>query len=109
MLFRPNPAKARSDYLCLIMNSELVKRQYRSKLLGSTVPHLNVRDAKELEIPVPTLQVQTAIATEADRIMSILNAAEKSIEANLKHSSSLRSSILDAAFTGNLHRRSPHE
>lgn len=102
MLFRPNTAKARSDYLCLVMNSELVKRQYRSKLLGSTVPHLNVRDAKELEVPVPTLQVQTAIAMEADRITSILNAAEKSIEANLQHSSSLRSSILDAAFSGNL-------
>jgi type I restriction enzyme, S subunit len=102
MLFRPDPSTVDSDYMCLVVNSEIVKRQYRSMLLGTTVPHLNVRDAKALRIPLPSLQVQRAIATEADRIGSVLSAVETAVELNETLSSSLRSSILTAAFSGKL-------
>jgi len=102
MLFRPDRDAVDSDFMCLVANSEIVKRQYRSKLLGTTVPHLNVRDAKALRIPLPSLQVQRAIVAEADRIGSVLSAVEAAVELNETLSSSLRSSILATAFSGKL-------
>lgn len=102
MLFRPDPSIVDSYYMCLVVNSEIVKRQYRSMLFGTTVPHLNVRDAKALRIPLPSLPVQRAIAAEADRIGSVLSVVETAVELNETLSSSLRSSILAAAFSGKL-------
>jgi len=109
MLFRPDLQKVNSDYLCLVVNSEIVKRQYRPRLLGTTVAHLNVRDAKALRIPLPPLRVQETIATKADRVLSILDAFESALELNLMRSSSLRSSILAAAFSGKLVPQDPTE
>jgi type I restriction enzyme, S subunit len=102
MLFRPDPEVVDSDYMCLVVNSEIVKRQYRPMLLGTTVPHLNVRDARALRIPLPALPVQRAIAAEADRIGSVLSVIETAVESNAALSSSLRSSILTSAFSGKL-------
>jgi type I restriction enzyme, S subunit len=102
MLFRPDQDKADSDYLCFIINSQVVKRQYRTLLLGTTVPHINVRDAKALRIPLPELAVQRAVVAEADRIGSVLNAVECAVELIAARSSSLRSSVLSAAFSGRL-------
>ena len=109
MLFRPDPQKVNSDYLCLVVNSEIVKRQYRPRLLGTTVPHLNVRDAKALRIPIPPLLVQKAIAADAGQITSVMNAVESTVQLNLMHSSSLRASILAAAFSGTLVPQNPTE
>ena len=109
MLFRPNPETVDSDYLCLVVNSQIVKRQYRPVLLGTTVPHLNVRDAKALRIPLPALPVQRAITAEADRIGSVLSAVEAAVELNAARSSSLRSSILAAAFSGKLVSQDPSD
>jgi type I restriction enzyme S subunit len=109
MLFRPDPSSVDSDYMCLVVNSEIVKRQYRSMLLGTTVPHLNVRDAKALHIPLPALRVQRAIAAEADQIGSVLSVVESAVEANTTRSSALRSSILNAAFTGKLVSQDPDD
>lgn len=102
MLFRPDRNKVRSDYLCLVMNSEIVKRQYREQLLGSTVPHLNVRDAKTLRIPVAELSIQREIARAADEVTFNLHVAANYIESNLERAFSLRSSLLAAAFSGDL-------
>jgi type I restriction enzyme S subunit len=107
MLFRPDPEIVDSNYLCFVVNSQIVKRQYRPMLLGTTVPHLNVRDAKALRIPLPTLPVQRAIATEADRIGSVFTAVEGAVEFNVTRSSSLQSSILAAAFSGQLVSQDP--
>lgn len=109
MLFRPNPEIVDSDYMCLVVNSQIVKRQYRPMLLGTTVPHLNVRDAKALRIPLPALAVQHAIAAEADRIGSVLSAVEAAVEFNAGRSSALRSSILAAAFSGKLVSQDPDD
>jgi type I restriction enzyme S subunit len=107
MLFRPNPEEVDSDYLCLVVNSQIVKRQYRPMILGTTVPHLNVRDARVLRIPLPALTVQRAIAAEAERIGSVLTAIEAAVELNETRSSSVRSSIFDAAFAGRLVTQDP--
>jgi restriction endonuclease S subunit len=102
MLFRPAGDEVRGDYLCLMINSMIVKRQYRGRLLGSTVPHLNVRDAKELRIPVPSLSIQEEIAARADEIMSNISFVRNIIKSNVLKSSALQSAILEAAFSGRL-------
>lgn len=109
MLFRPDLEKVDSEYLCLVINSQIVKRQYRPMLLGTTVPHLNVRDAKALRIPLPALSVQRVVVAEADRIGSVLNAVESAVELNAIRSSSLRSSVLAAAFSGKLASQDPDD
>ena len=109
MLFRPNHKIVDSDYLCLIVNSQIVKLQYRPKLLGTTVPHLNVRDAKALLIPLPPLRIQRAIAATADRIGTVLSAIDTITELNITRSTSLRSSILAAAFSGKLVPQEPDD
>ena len=62
MLFRPNVELCLSDYLLYALTSINVKRQADELNVGSTVPHVNVRDAKRFTIPLPPIEAQQEFA-----------------------------------------------
>ena len=62
MLFRPKAELCLSNYLLHALTSVDVKRQADELNVGSTVPHVNVRDAKRFAIPMPPIREQQEFA-----------------------------------------------
>lgn len=62
MLFRANPCMCCPEYLLYALISDDVKHQADSKNTGSTVPHVNVADAKKFTITLPPIDLQNQFA-----------------------------------------------
>ncbi|PUE56369.1 hypothetical protein B9Z45_09985 [Limnohabitans sp. 2KL-17] len=92
-----------SDYLngllVHVLHSEIVKVQYRSQALGSTVAHINVGDVKRFAVPVPPASEQARIVAEVDRHLSIIREVEAEVDINLKRALALRQAILSKQFS----------
>ena len=83
MLFRPNAQVCVSEYLHFVLRSSDVKRQADESNAGSTVPHVNVADAKNFLIPLPPLKLQMAFASfieELDKSKVVLQKAGKCLK-----------------------------
>ena len=83
MLFRPNYDLITSEYLHQALRSDNVKRQADISNAGSTVPHVNVADAKEFSFPLPPLELQNTfgdfvaqVDKSKDALTSILSLEE---------------------------------
>lgn len=68
MLFRPNIDIANPIYLHQVLRSNYVKRQADKSNTGSTVPHVNVADAKQFHFPLPPIEVQNRFADFSTKI-----------------------------------------
>ena len=62
-----------------------------------------------MEIPLPSIEEQRSICIEVDRQMSIVDAAEAEVARGLGRATSLRRSILNAAFEGGLVDQDPDD
>jgi len=78
VLIKPNKEKIDPHFLCYYLLSPLMQNELLSKSAGSTVPHINVKDIKNLNLfSLPPLPIQRLIA-------SILTAYDDLIENNSK-------------------------
>lgn len=78
VLIRPDRAKVEPAYLQYLMLGREVQHRMLSLANGATVPHLNMKDIRELEIPdLPELQDQRKVA-------AVLAAYDELIENNLR-------------------------
>lgn len=77
VLLRPDPKKLNTRFLYYLLSSPKQQRQIESLAAGSTVAHLNVADVRSLEIQVPAIVEQQAIA-------EVLGALDDKIAANAK-------------------------
>lgn len=77
VLMRPNPDLVDSRFLYYLLSSPQEQDRIQALAAGSTVAHLNVADIRSLEINVPTLEIQGAIA-------EVLGALDDKIAANTK-------------------------
>ena len=83
MLFRPNPDKCVPIYLHNALRSADVRRQADVSNAGSTVPHVNVGDAKKFTFPLPPLELQNEFAAfieQLDKSKVICNKLYKEVE-----------------------------
>ena len=70
---------------------------------GSTAqPHLYLRDLRHLEIPVPSIDTQESLITTLHEQLAFADQLEADVTAALLRAQRLHSSILAAAFSGNL-------
>ncbi len=71
--------------------------------------NINLGTLKGLAIPFPPLAEQNVITEEIDRHLSVADAVEATVDAELKRSDALRQSILKQAFSGKLVPQDPND
>jgi type I restriction enzyme, S subunit len=76
VLVRPDPAKVDPLFLCYYLLGDYAQSRFHGAAIGATVPHLNMKDIRNLPIPaLPPLPTQR-------RIASILGTYDDLIDVN---------------------------
>ena len=79
MLLRVDGSSISNIFLQRVILSECVKKQIRMVNVSSTVPHVNIKDFKQFEIPVPPLSLQQSFAAKIESIEKQKTAISQSI------------------------------
>lgn len=58
--------KLESKFLLAYLNSNEVRLWFKDRATGSTISHLQLQDLNELEVPLPSLEIQGRLAYEYD-------------------------------------------
>jgi type I restriction enzyme S subunit len=108
MMFRPDK-EVNPSYFMLGLLSPFFERQWKTKVTGSTVAHVNVKDIRLMRLPLASVVEQELISKEVERYLSIADDLEKTLIACLLHSDLMRQSILKNAFEGKLVPQDPND
>lgn len=81
----------------------------RESRITTNIAHLALGRFRTVEFPVPPMDEQKAIVTEVERRLSLVDAAGKAVEANVRKAERLRRSLLSAAFRGCLVRQDSND
>lgn len=102
VIIRPHAGRIDSNYLRYVLGSTLVTEQAYSMMRGAGLPRLSVANLARLEIPIPPIEVQVAIATrlarEADQVEQVVSRTRQSIALAQER----RSALITAAVTGQI-------
>src|SRR5215216_4938593 len=78
VLIKPNLDRVHSRYLHYLLLGPPIQQWMRERAAGSTVPHLNVADIRQIELGVlPPLEEQRAIAEVLGALDDKIDVAEK--------------------------------
>jgi type I restriction enzyme S subunit len=91
-----------ANYVRVALLSPQLRGQYALHSFGNAVQRLNVEHVRRLVIPIPPLAEQQRIVTEVDRLLSVTDATEQIVRAQLARARSLRQAVLKRAFEGKL-------
>ena len=94
MLLRAESSLVLNYFLHRTLMSDWVKRQIDAVNVSSTVAHLNIKDFRQFDIPVPPLALQQSFA---DKIQSIENQKAK-IKASIADTQKLLDYTMDKYF-----------
>jgi type I restriction enzyme S subunit len=94
-------------YLLYYLGGSVANRYYQRVARGVAVKGVNIGDLRSMPVPVPPHDEQVTIANEVERQFTVLDQIEATVDAALTRGSSLRSSILAAAFSGQLVPQDP--
>jgi type I restriction enzyme S subunit len=98
------------DFFCLLFNgSPYVLGQVSELCKGSTRDFLNQDILSSIVFPIPSCTEQMKIIEEVERLFSVTDQLEKTIDFNLKRAAKLRQSILKQAFEGKLVPQDPND
>jgi type I restriction enzyme S subunit len=75
--------------------------------ITTNIAHLSAGRFSEIEFPLPPLAEQTRIVAEVEQRLSVIDAMEKSVIADLQRAARLRQAILKRAFCGRLVAQAP--
>jgi type I restriction enzyme S subunit len=89
-------------FLMWSLLSPTFEKQWKPKIIGTTSPHINIRDIRKMFIPLPPLCEQKCIVEEIERRLSVVEELEQAVSANLKMAARLQQAILKRAFEGRL-------
>jgi type I restriction enzyme S subunit len=76
---------------------------------GGVQPNLNLSIVRDTTFPLPPLAEQRRIVAEVERRLSVVEALEAAVEANLARAERLRQAILKRAFEGRLVPQDPDD
>ena len=108
MLFRP-ANEILSAYFMWGLLSPIFESQWKPKVMGTTAPHVNIRDLKQMYLPLTCPEEQRVIVNEIETHTSIIYQAEANVDKSIKQVERLRQSILASAFEGKLVPQDPND
>ena len=80
MLFRVDSTVCLPEFFLYALTSTDVRKQADELNVGTTVPHVNVRDAKKFLIPIPPLSLQREFADFVTQVDKLKFETQQSIE-----------------------------
>lgn len=97
------------DFFKYFFESAFVRSLYKTLAKGTTMDVLNLGVIQNLPFPLCSLAEQDKLVAEIESKFSVVDQIEKETEAELEKIETLRLSILNTAFSGNLVAQIPHD
>jgi type I restriction enzyme S subunit len=94
------PLFSMGKYLTLALRSPQLQAQIKAKQTQTAQANIFQGKIKQLVLPLPPFAEQERIVSEVERRLSVADALEATITANLRRATRLRQSILQQAFSG---------
>jgi type I restriction enzyme S subunit len=99
---RFDAAQLSQDFGYCLMRSEPVQMQIRAKTYGTALMQINIRDLRQLTLPVPPKQEQEEAVKRFDELKATTDQLVATYENKLAALDELKKSLLHQAFTGQL-------
>ena len=100
--YRANPAMLVNRFLLYALQSGFLQGQIHALASGSTVQHMRVPDSKNLQLPLPSLQIQEESVSNFDALRTETQRLESVYQRKVTALDELKQSLLHEAFSGNL-------
>jgi type I restriction enzyme, S subunit len=100
-LFRPS-SEIESSFLLYVLNGPIGRAQAMLAAVGTAHPHINLGDIKGYRIPTPPVGEQREIIEELDMLSERTQRLTSSYNGKLDLLASLKQSVLQKAFSGEL-------
>lgn len=94
--------KLSHDYLKWYFQSDEYWNQIFGNIVGAAQPNFNGKKLGELNIPVPSLDVQNKCVSKFEKYDKVIRSSIETQTQKLTHLKALKSSLLDQAFKGEL-------
>lgn len=101
-LIKPASRKVNVRYIDLALQKWINEIDVSSRIVGSAIKNLHLRDMKVLAIPFATIEEQTEIVRRVDQLLAHADRIEQQVNNALARVNSLTQSILAKAFRGEL-------
>lgn len=102
IVMTPKEEIVSGKYLSAVFNTPLFQAEFQRIRTGSTVPHLTCGMVRELAVEIPERTEQDRIVSELEALSADVGVVRSRYEAELGDLTSLRQSLLHAAFSGQL-------
>jgi type I restriction enzyme S subunit len=107
-LIRVSDANINRKYLAYYFSTKALRNQLIDHVHGATRPRINTTQLKATLIPFAPLKEQQFIINELESKLTVCDKIEETIKDALQKSESLRQSILQKAFSGQLLKNHVH-
>jgi type I restriction enzyme S subunit len=94
-------------FVAAYLKSPLAQRYFQRVARGVAVKGVNIGDLRTMPLPVPPIEEQLRIVTEVEDRLSLIDGISNAIEVTKRRSATLRRSILERAFRGELVPQDP--
>ena len=74
LLIRESPEMAHKEFLCYILDSDVVLQQFQSAATGGVVNNLNSKIVRRTKVPLPPIEIQRAIAADVEAEQALVNS-----------------------------------
>ncbi len=108
-IVRVDPEVAFPKFVFYYLFSSKGQQQILSDFRGATVGGISRNFPLNVDVPVPPLSEQEQIVSDLERHLSVADAAEATLDSELKRAERLRQSILKHAFSGKLVPQDPND
>jgi len=98
----PKQDKILAEYLAYYTNSPYGLHIVKKNQHGAAQGHLNVTEYGNLQIPIPSVDVQHQLISLIESRLSVCESIEKNVDTVLAQADAMRKSILKEAFEGRL-------
>ena len=101
-LTKKDYSKLDIDYLYYLVQSKYIKGELLSRSERALIPSMSVDHLKSLRVPFPSIEKQILIKNKLEQMEILNKKLLNQLNSKLGHLKSLKSSLLDMAFKGEL-------